>query len=54
MYLQSWTVVFESNLNLGFSQLRVECLTITAFRIIEFVALANKPKFPYVTARKVT
>lgn len=38
-------MVFESNQYLGFSS--------EVFRIIEFAAVADKPKFSYVTARKV-
>ena len=53
MYLQNWTVVSESNQNLGFSELIAGCLAITEFRIIVFVAVANKSKFAYVTVRKV-
>ena len=53
MYLQSWTVISESNQNLGFSELIAGCLAITEFRIIVFVAVANKSKFAYVAVGKV-
>ncbi len=52
MYLQSWTVVSESNQNLGFPQLIVRGLAISEFITTEFATVANKSKFADVTARK--